>query len=281
MKFLAWFFAIIVFFTSLTVVTVYNFHQTFFTPESTKKALNETGFYSQMKSVLKKSLFEGDNANSAQTVEISKVLGPAFDQFNFQPKIETLVDDFYAGLKSGNGFMITIDLREYKTFFVNQLQSQSKTEVDLNELTIPDKWNIDLALYSRELKVIGFFYRYYNFIIIGYFVLVALFLFFCLLVSYKYLKLFFTIFLIIGALTFVQYILFAVLDPKTILLAITKQGGSGVDTAVANFINYFRIENRNLLLWESIIPVITSVIGIIIVSVIPSKSSNIPLNNHK
>jgi len=282
MKFFAWFLAVIIFFSVLLMVNVYNFHQTFFNPAATKKALSETDFYPQMKSVLKKSLFESEEGNSPQVAELSRTLGTTFDEYNFQPKVENIIDDFYLGLKDKNGFSLSIDLREYKTIIQQKVADQ--TDIDSSELTdvpVPDEWKVDVSKYAEFLSVVGFVYRNFAIICIAYLALIVFFALFCILINYKYLRLFFVVSLVTGILILIEYFVFKVASPKYLLSAITDQGNSGVEVATANFLEYFRANNLNFLFWESISTILASIIGLIIISVIPSKTSNIPLVDHK
>jgi hypothetical protein len=95
--------------------------------------------------------------------------------------------------------------------------------------------------------------------------------------------LFFIVTLIIGILVFLEYILFSVINAKSALSSITEQGGSGVEVATLNFLEYFKVHNIKLLFWESVPAIVLSIIGLIIIAVIPGKTSNIPLtdNNNK
>ena len=189
MKFLAWFFAFLVFFYSFFAIFAYNLHQTFLTPEKTKQMLVSVGFYGQMSSVLKKDLFEAEGANTADVNSASKAISKSLEQYNFQPKIEGLITDFYKGLDQ-KSFILTIDLVDFKNIFLTNIgvetNEQSAKEISA---AIPDRWQVDMNKYSTELMAVAFVYHNYHSILIIYGILVLLFLLFCLLVSFKYLKL--------------------------------------------------------------------------------------------
>lgn len=282
MKFLAWFFAVIVFLSSFFVIFAYNLHQTFLTPEKTKETLVKVDFYNQIKSVLKKDLFENSNSDTKQINIASKAITASLEQFDFQPKIETLISDFYQGLKQKGGFTLTIDLADFKKIFLSNLLG-SADQKSVNELSasIPSSWKIDMAAYTVPLAVISVMYDNYLLILIIFAVLTSLFFLFCLLINFKYLKLFFWVFIIVGFFTAVQLVLWKVINISSLLANIKSQGQSGVDTLIENFINYFRQANIGLLFWEAICLIGISLIGLIVVSVIPSKISNVPLHEPK
>jgi len=279
MKFLAWFFAVIVFFSSFFVMFAYNLHQTFLMPEKTKQVLIKVDFYTQVKSVLKKDLFEDDGTNSSEVDAASKAMNTSLEQFNFQPIVENLVSDFYTGLETKTGFTLNIDLTDFKDIFVSNLvptvDQQSSSELSV---AIPDNWKVDLAGYSGVLAAVGFIYSNYNLILIVYGIMVFLFLLFCLLVNTRYLKLFFWVFMIVGIFTFMQLAVWKTVNLAPFLVNIESQGRSGVDILVENFVDFFRQSGITLLFWEAIYLIGPSLLGLIIVSLIPAKVGSVPLN---
>lgn len=282
MKFLAWFFAVIVFFSSFFVALTYNFHQIFLTPEKTKQLLVKVDFYNQIKSVLKKDLFDSANTDLAQTNVASKAIGVSFDQFNFQPKIETLITDFYTGLDHPDNFKLNIDLVDFKNIFLSNLAGSTGLQ-SVNEIsdTIPNSWQVDMSQYSIPVSGVAFIYHNYNLILIIYGLLVLLFLVFCLLLSFKYLKLFFWVFMIIGIFLAIQLILWKVINLAPYLANLESQGNSGISVLITNIVEYFRQGIIGLLLWESIFLIVPSLVGLIIVSAVPTKISNVPLHETK
>jgi len=281
MKFLAWFFAFLVFFYSFFAILSYNLHQTFLTPEKTKQMLITVDFYGQMKSVLKKDLFEAGGANTAEVNAASKAVVSSLEQYDFQPKIEGLITDFYKALDSGSS-TLTVDLVDFKSVFLKNISAstdaQSAKEINT---AIPDRWQIDMSKYSAGLAIVAFSYHNYNLILIIYGVLVFLFLLFCLLVSVKYLKLFFWVLIIVGLLILIQRLLWQLVNPTTMFQSLISQGRSGLGVLVENFVDFFKRENSKLLFWESIYIIAPAVIGLIIVSVIPTKVGSIPLSDTK
>jgi len=280
MKFLAFFFAVIVLFSSFFVALNYNLHQMFLTPEKTKEVLIKVNFYSQIKSVLKKDLFE-TGVDARQVSDSSKAIAASFDQFDFQPSIEKLISDFYRGLKSRKDFVLKIDLTDFKNVYVSNLLSGNKKTVEEISASIPSSWQVDMSPYSKYLSTVALMYNNFNLILIVYTIMTLLFLIFCLLVSFKYLKLFFSIFLIVGIFLLVELVLWKVVNFLSLLSDLTSQGRSGLETLVENFINYFRQSNINLLFWEAIYLIVPSIIGLIVVSLIPTKVKNIPLHESK
>ncbi|PIU24310.1 hypothetical protein COT12_01705 [Candidatus Berkelbacteria bacterium CG08_land_8_20_14_0_20_39_8] len=280
MKFLAFFFAVIVLFSSFFVALNYNLHQMFLTPEKTKEVLIKVNFYSQIKSVLKKDLFE-TGVDARQVSDSSKAIAASFDQFDFQPSIEKLISDFYRGLKSRKDFVLKIDLTDFKNVYVSNLLSGNKKTVEEISVSIPSSWQVDMSPYSKYLSTVALMYNNFNLILIVYTIMTLLFLIFCLLVSFKYLKLFFSVFLIVGIFLLVELVLWKVVNFSSLLSDLTSQGRSGLETLVENFINYFRQSNINLLFWEAIYLIVPSIIGLIVVSLIPTKVKNIPLHESK
>ncbi|MCX6810958.1 MAG: hypothetical protein NTY30_04510 [Candidatus Berkelbacteria bacterium] len=282
MKFLVWFFALIVFFSSFFVAFAYNIHQTFLTPEKTKQVLVKVDFYNQIKSVLKKDLFETGNTDSAEVNNATNAIGVSFDQFNFQPKIETLISDFYNGLDHPDKFVLNIDLIDFKNVFLSNISASTDNQ-SANEISasIPNSWQVDMSQYSASLTGVAFIYHNYNLILIVYGILVLLFFIFCLLINFKYLRLFFWVFIIIGIFILLQLIFWKVVNLSSILAGIESQGRSGVSILVENFVDYFKQENIRLLFWESLYLIGPSLLGVIIVSVIPVKIGNVPLHEVK
>ncbi|MEI6144694.1 MAG: hypothetical protein WCP91_03805 [Candidatus Berkelbacteria bacterium] len=282
MKFLAWFFAVIVFFSSFFVAFSYNLHQTFLTPEKTKQALVKVDFYNQIKSVLKKDLFENGDASSQEVANASKAINTSLDQFDFQPKIEALVTDFYQGLTQKGGFSLNINLVDFKNIFISNISSATdKQSVDAFSASIPDNWKVDFANYSVPLAAVALIYSNYELILIIYAALVLLFFVFCLLVNFKYLRLFFWVFMIVGIFTLIQLALWKIVNIAPFLANIESQGRSGVGILVENFADYFKQENIALLFWESIYIIGPSLLGLIVISLIPTKIGSVPLHETK
>ncbi|MFA5158699.1 MAG: hypothetical protein WC451_05965 [Patescibacteria group bacterium] len=281
MKFLAWFFAVIVFFSSFYVVATINARQLFLTPEKTHFMLDKTNFINQAQSVIKKDLFEAENSELAASA--SKNISAAFDMINFQSKIDDLVNDFYQSLKNGKNFQLSIDLKDFKSALIDQVAGSSDSELDTSEIasTIPDIWNVEAGKFSGIVKGLAFMYNRYTLILITYAVIVAIFFVFCLLISHKYLKLFFWTFITIGLLIILQRFAWYFINPDTLFASIISQGRSGMGVLISSFVRYFKSESERLLLWESIFTVAPAIIGLIVVSVIPEKVNNVPLTLNK
>lgn len=281
MKFLAWFFAVIVFFSSFYVIAAINARQLFLTPEKTHLMLEKTNFVSQAESVIKKDLFEAENSELAASA--SKNISAVFDTINFQSKVDDMVDDFYRSLSNGRNFQLSIDLKDFKSTLIDQVSGSSDTGLDTSEIStaIPDVWNIEAGKFSGPIRGLAFMYNRYTLILIIYAIIVALFFVFCLLISHKYLKLFFWTFIIIGVLIILQKFAWYFVNPDTLFASIISQGRSGMGVLVSSFIRYFKNESERLLLWESIFTVGPAVIGLIIVSLIPEKINNVPLASNK
>jgi len=280
MKFLSWFLAIIIILAGIVIITVCNFKLIIFSPQATKNALNKIDFYSQIKSVIKKDLFESTDNKNSEIIGISRVINKSFEEYNFQPPVEVLIDNFYFQLDEQRDFTITLDLFDFKRVFISNAEEEiGESDIDSLEIPIPDKWQVDLNQYKEIFQVIAFFYHNLNIILVIYGILFILFLLACLKVGIRYLKLFFSTILIIGILLFAQRFLISYFDPQSFLSSVTEQGRTGLQLVVENFISYIREKELQYLFWESIIAIVVSVIGIIIVSVSGKKISNIPLDD--
>ena len=86
---------------------------------------------------------------------------------------------------------------------------------------------------------------------------------------------------IFAGIALVELVFWKVVNFSSLLSDLTSQGRSGLETLVENFINYFRQSNINLLFWEAIYLIVPSIIGLIVVSLIPTKVKNIPLHESK
>ena len=280
MKFLAWLLAFMIFFSSFFIVSMINSRQLFLTPEKTHQLLEKTDFANQVKAVLKKDLFEAQNSEEAMSA--SKNISLVFDQINFQAKVDDLVSDFYSSLAVGDKFMLSIDLVDFKSALIDQVGAEN-SEFDTSEVSnsIPDVWKVDAGKFDWSAKVLSFIYKNYIVILLAYGMLIALFFVICLLVSHKYLKLFFWTLIIIGLLVALQRFAWIFVNPDTLFESIISQGRSGMGVLVSSFVKYFKTESQRLLLWESIFIVTPSVIGLIIVSLIPEKVGTVPLFSHK
>ena len=284
MKFLAWFCGILVLLITPVMIFFYNFKQVAFSPEATKKIFLEIDFYNQAKSEIKKTMLEvGDNTEEMKL--ISKITRETLDEYNFRPKVEKAVDDFYAGLANHDGnFKITIDLIDIKGLMIqNALAENKNLPAGFSDLLIPDQWQVDFAKSNPQaIKIIAFFYNNFTWILVSYGALILLFLFFCILSGVRYMKLFFAIFLISGFLIFLQRAAWWVINPQAIFSTIIDQGNSGLQLLMENLIVYFRQQTTILLIWESAVMVGISLIGLITFAVISqNKVSNIPLNDQK
>lgn len=282
MKFLAWFFGIIFLLVTPALVVFFNLHHLFFSPEATKEALISADFYNQARSVIKKTTFSEDMSPEQQA--IAKVTAETLSQYDFQPQVESVIDNFYLGLGSkSDNFIITIDLTNLKSQLLQNAKTNGGNQnITASDMEIPDQWKVDLGQYSGPLAFIRFFYQHYLAIIIGYIVLAVLFLLFCLLSGLKYLKLFFAIVLIAGILVFAQEIFWWIFNPNNFFSAITKQGQSGLQIFVTSIYEHYKKIVVPLLLWESIPAIIGSIIGLIVASVVGKNNvSNIPLSGHK
>jgi len=284
-KFFAWFLGIVLVLITPVVAIFYNFKQVVFSPESSKKMLIETDFYNQAKSVIKKTMFES-SSNSPELQAITKITNKTLDEYNFQPKVEKVIDDFYAGLDNNNGNLIfSIDLTDIKQLIMqNALAEVQNQPVDFSELSIPDKWQVDFSKseHASTIKVMAYLYHNFNLIMIIYGVLVSLFLLFCILSGVRYLRLFFAVFLIAGILIFAQRAIWWLINPHTIFTSILEQGKTGLQLVVENLIVYFKQKITIFLTWESGICISISAVGLIISSFIGlSKVGNIPLDDRK
>ena len=247
--------------------------------------LVETDFYNQAKSVIKKTMFES-SSNSPELQAITKITNKTLDEYNFQPKVEKVIDDFYAGLDNNNGNLIfSIDLTDIKQLIMqNALAEVQNQPVDFSELSIPDKWQVDFSKseHASTIKVMAYLYHNFNLIMIIYGVLVSLFLLFCILSGVRYLRLFFAVFLIAGILIFAQRAVWWLINPHTIFTSILEQGKTGLQLVVENLIVYFKQKITIFLTWESGICISISAVGLIISSFIGlSKVGNIPLDDRK
>jgi len=284
-RFLAWFLAILLVLITPVLAFFCNFKLAAFSPESTKKMFLEIDFYDQAKSVVKTAMLEaGDDSVEMQLM--AKITHKTLDQYDFRPKIEKVIDDFYAGLKNSNtDFKITIGLSDVKQLMMQNALAESKSlPADFSESLIPDQWQVDLLKSDRAwlIKITAFFYNNFALILISYGVLVLLSLLFCILSGVRYLKLFFTAFLISGILIFFQRAIWWLINPQTIFLSITNQGNTGLQLIMRNLLVYFREETVLLLTWESALIIGISLVGIIIFSFLgQSKVGKIPFDDHK
>lgn len=280
MKFLAWFFGIIFLLITPAFVVFFNLHYLFFSPEATKKALVASDFYGQTKSVIKKATFS--DATSAEEQAITKATLETLSEYNFQPQVEAVIDSFYSGLKSKEkSFEIMIDLTDLKSQLLGAAKVNNQ-QVTSSDIEIPDQWRVDLAKYSGLLAFVKFFYQHYWAIIISYIALASLFLLFCILCGVRYLKLFFALVLIAGALVLSQIIFWSLFNPNNFLSTITEQGQSGLQIFVASIYQYYKKIVVPLLLWESLPAIIGGIAGLIVVSVVgKNKINSVPLGEHK
>lgn len=282
MKFLAWFLGIIFILVTPIIVIFFNFHYLLFSPESTKKALIAADFYNQARLVIKKATFSQDMSAEEQTV--AKVSTETLSQYDFQPKVEQVIDNFYSSLGSEeDNFVITIDLTDLKAQLLQNAKTEGKNqEIALSDISISDQWQVDLGQYSGPLAFIRFFYQNYLAIMIGYVVLMALFLLFCILSGTRYFKLFFAIILISSILIFVQELFWLLFNPDKMFSLIFQQGKTGLEVVIGSIYDYFKKMIFPLLLWESLPAFFGSIIGLIIVAVVTGrKANNVPLSNSK
>lgn len=284
-KFLAWFLAILLVLITPVLIFFSNFKLAAFSPESTKKMFLEVDFYNQAKSVAKTSILEAGD-DSAEMQLMAKITHKTLDQYDFRPKVEKIIDDFYAGLKNSNAdFKIIIGLSDIKQLMMQNALAESKSlPADFSESLIPDQWQVDLLKSDQAwlIKITAFFYNNFTLILISYGVLLLLFLFFCILSGVRYLKLFFSTFLISGFLIFSQRAVWWFINPQTIFLSITDQGNTGLQLIMRNLIVYFREKTIRLLIWESALMIGISLVGIIIFSFLgQNKVGKIPFDDHK
>jgi len=284
-KFLAWFLGVLLVIITPVMVFFYNFKHVVFSPEATKNMLIQIDFYNQAKSVIKSAMLEAGD-NSAEMQFMTQVTRMTMDNYNFQPKIEAVIDDFYAGLVKNNGdFLITINLADIKQLMMqNALALDKDLPSDFSELLIPDQWQVNLSKSSQPwiISTLAFFYNNFAVILIVYGILVLLFLLFSILPGIRYLKLFFAVFLISGVLIFLQRALWWLVNPRAIFSSITDQGNTGLQILMENLTVYLRTKTVILLTWESAVMVMVSIIGLIIFSFLgQNKTKNIPLYDKK
>ncbi len=283
MKFLTWFLGIVLLLITPLLVVFFNFKQIIFSPESTKRILVQTDFYAQAKSVIKKSLFEA-NGDSAELQIISKATNKTLDEYDFQPKVEKVIDDFFLGLSKNDGsLVIVIDLNDIKTRLIQNGGQEIKGSANGADVAqIPDSWKVNLAKYSSSLRIAAFFYRNFVWIMLGYSILAVLFLLFSILLGVRYLKLFFTIILITGIIILLQRILIGFISIPEVFSSVTEQGRTGLQLVIENLAMYFKEETSKFLLWESLPMIGISIIGLIICGLAGQKNiHNIPLDDRK
>ncbi|MCX6812774.1 MAG: hypothetical protein NTW79_04155 [Candidatus Berkelbacteria bacterium] len=281
MKFLSWFLGIILLLSSVSIFGFFNFHQLFFSPTSFKTALVKIDFYNQAESVIKKDVFESTGSTSSTQIALSKAISQVLDSYNFQPKIEKLIDDFFTSISiGGHNQVLSVDLVPIKNQLAQTFAAQTNSSADISsELTIPDSWQINLSSYSSSLSIASFFYRNSLWIYLGFILLYIMFFFTCFSVGAKYLKVFFSFSLVIGILLFFQFLFLQFVNLGAIFSSITEQGRSGLTLIVGNLLDYIRSAGSHLVLWESLPIILVSIVGSIIVGITTKeKVGKIPLN---
>jgi len=291
LKFFAWFIAILLFLITFSFVFIENIGSIFFSPKGIKQALDETNFYSQSKSIIKNNVLSLDDLNDQEIVEVSDILNRTIDEYDFQSETKKTIDDFFENLKTNtNTVLITYDLRAFKTIFLKNIKESDLPKDDIIK-SIPDEWRVDLKKQLPGINVLSFYFRNHIYIFVAYFILWLLLFLFCILISKKYLNLFFITLLLCSLPLFGLYILFYLLRPSEVINFITagltgevtrealSQGGSGLKTLVESLTIYVKNQLLSLLFWQSLIPMVVSIIGLVIIKFVKTDSRKIPLND--
>jgi len=292
LKFTAWFLAICLFFLSFGFVFAENLGSIFLNPKSVKHLLNQVNFYDQSKSIIKNNVLSTEDLDSQEVIDLSNALNLTIENYDFQAQAETTIDNFFADLKNKSGSVyLFYDLRTFKSELMKNVPQSADIPKDDIMRSLPDEWRIDLKNFSPLFPTISFFYRNNLYILISYFFLWLVLFLVCIAISKKYLNLFFFTLLFTALPILGQYVLFLLLKPDEVINFLTaglsreflgetlSQGGSGLELLVRSIMSYIRIEFLSLLLWESIIPIVIAIFGIITIKVIKIDNKKIPLND--
>jgi len=292
LKFTAWFLAICLFFLSFGFVFAENLGSIFLSPKAVKNFLNQVNFYDQSKSIIKNDVLSTEDLDSQEVIDLSDALNLTIENYDFQTQAETTIDSFFSELKNNpNNVYLSYDLRTFKSELINNIPVSTDISSDEIKKSLPDEWRINLKNFSPLLPTISFFYRNNLYILISYFSLWLILFLVCAVISKKYLNLFFITLLVVALPILGQYLLFLLLKPNEVINFITvglsqevlsetlSQGGSGLKSLVDNTMSYIRTEFLTLLFWESLIPIIIAIAGIIAIKVTKIDNKKIPLND--
>jgi len=291
LKVIAWIIAIFLFLSTFVFVFAQNLRSILLTPEGIKRTLVDIDFYDQSKSIIKNDVLSVDNLADSEIIELSNVLNVVIDDYNFQQQAESTIEDFFLGLKNDpQNLAINYDLRPLKTNLYQSLSEELEASREEILASFPDQWRVELKDTNNNITYFSLIYRNNLLFLIFYFVLWLFLFLICLRIGKKYLKLFFVLTLTLSIFLFVQYILFYFIKPSEVIRIISGgtsqditdqallQGGSGVRSLVENTISYLRHRFMNLLIWESTIPIIVSILGLIIIKIKKIDNKRIPLN---
>lgn len=292
LKFTAWFLAICLFILSFGFVFAENLSSIFLSPKAVKNLLNQASFYDQSKSIIKNDLLSIEDLDSQEVIDLSNALNLTIENYDFQTQAEATLDSFFTDLKNNvNSAHLSYDLRTFKSELMNNISPNTDISKDDIAKSLPDEWRIDFKDFGPALPTISFFYRNNLYILIGYLSLWLVLFLACVAISKKYLNLFFVTLLLTTLPILVQYILFFLLKPDEVINFISgglsqellsetlSQGGSGLKSLVDSILSYIRTEFLSLLFWESLIPIIIAVVGIITIKATKMNDKKIPLND--
>jgi hypothetical protein len=292
LKFIAWFLAIFLFMISFGFVFAENLSSIFLNPNGVKKVLNEINFYDQSKSIIKNNILSTKDLDSQEIIDLSSTLNSTIENYNFQEQADATIDSFFKDLKNNpNDISLSYDLKTFKAELSKNVSGDADSPKKDALKSLPDEWRVDLGHSGPVLPIVSFYYRYNPYIVIIYFFLWLILFLVCVSISKKYLNLFFIALLITTLPILGQYLLFLLLKPSEVINFITAgisrqiidesltQGGAGLKSLVDSTMLYIRKELLSLLFWESIIPLIVSILGLMIIKIAKIDSKKIPLND--
>lgn len=291
LKVIAWIIAIFLFLGTFVFVFAQNLRSIMLTPEGIERTLVDIDFYDQGKSIIKNDVLSVDNLANSEIIELSNVLNVVIDDYNFQQQTEDTIEDFFLGLQNDpQNLTIHYDLRSFKANLSRNLSGELEASREEILASFPDQWRVELKDTNNTITYFSLIYRNNLLFLIFYFVLWLFLFLICLKIGKKYLKLFFVLTLTLSIFLFVQYILFYFIKPSEVIRIISAgtsqditdqallQGGSGVRSLVENTIFYLKHRFMALLIWESTIPIIVSILGLIIIKIKKIDNKRIPLN---
>jgi len=292
LKFTAWFLAICLFILSFGFVFAENLSSIFLSPKAVKNILNQVNFYDQSKSIIKNDVLSTEDLDSQEVIDLSNTLNSTVENYNFKDQAEMTIDNFFANLKNNpNSTNLSYDLRTFKSELSRNISNNADLPKDEIMKSLPDEWQIDLKNFGPSLPTISFIYRNNLYILIGYFALWLILFLICIAISKQYLNLFFITLLLTALPVFGQYVLFLILKPSEVINFITagisqgvldetlSQGGSGLKSLIDSTMLFIRAEFLSHLFWESVIPIVVSIVGLIIIKIVKIDSKKIPLND--
>ena len=283
MKFLTWFFSIffVIFGTFVLTLTIFRF--SILNSTSLKEIVKDSGLYSSTEKIIKNGFLNSDFEKSSSK-EANLALEKTFNQFNFQPIFENLIDNFFQNISSNQPVSpLVVDLTGFKSVLDQNVSKELQSEISPELLNIQDEWKVDSPEWSAFYNTFKIFYLYYPCIILVLAVIFILTLLFSFLSGRGYYKAMFVNFIIIG----ISSLIFAIGANAVVAgLGNLSQKITGKDTAGLNLVvnNILKIVGQRFesnAILPSLIIFAIGVFGVIIFAIVlkpKNKIEKIPLN---